>query len=386
MELQNFDSASFLREYWQKRPLFIKNSWREWSNPLAPEELAGLACEEGVEARLISENVQGQASHWSMQHGPFDETIFPQLGNERWTLLVQAVDQYIPQVHALIGPFRFIPDWRIDDVMVSFAADKGGVGPHFDNYDVFLIQGAGKRKWQVGAVCDNDTALKPHDDLRQLAEFQPADEWICEAGDILYIPPGVSHNGVAIGDDCMTYSIGFRAPSRSDLLTHFCDFLLDNMEDDVRYPDPDLNQQSNAGEIDSAAIEKLHMMITESLSDRDRFAQWFGRYSTEPKYGDLPQADDTAISPKKIAQYITNKTVFSRNISSRFSYVEHMDGIVSLFVDGHCIKCNGKEAVLAKQICREHNNAFEEKLANSQASLELLAKLVCLGSLVLSEA
>nr|MBP6556649.1 cupin domain-containing protein [Novosphingobium sp.] len=153
MQFNNFDSAAFLRDCWQKRPALIRAPWKAWVNPIAPDELAGLACEEGVEARLITHDAERIAA----EHGPFAEARFSRLGKTPWTLLVQAVDHHVPEVAALLSAFRFVPNWRIDDVMVSIASDGGGVGPHFDQYDVFLIQGLGRRRWQVGAKCDAAT-------------------------------------------------------------------------------------------------------------------------------------------------------------------------------------------------------------------------------------
>ena len=216
MELDAFDADAFLRDHWQKKPLLIRNPWSGWRNPLDPDELAGLACEDGVESRLVRHKRSGL----KVEQGPFGAARFAKVGKAPWTLLVQAVDQLVPEVAALIDPFRFIPNWRIDDVMVSYATDGGGVGAHFDQYDVFLIQGLGQRRWQIGALCDADTELLPHDDLRLLAKFEPSDEWVLNPGDILYLPPRFAHNGVAVGDDCMTYSIGFRAPSRAELIAH----------------------------------------------------------------------------------------------------------------------------------------------------------------------
>ena len=230
MPFRNFDTATFLRDYWQQRPLLIRNPWNGWHNPLSPDELAGLACEESVEARLISQS----GAALEAEHGPFPEERFARLGEQGWSLLVQAVDHHVPEVAELIAPFRFIPDWRIDDVMVSLASDGGGVGPHFDHYDVFLIQGLGRRRWQVGQLCDDATPLLPHDDLRLLADFRATEEWLLEPGDILYVPPRIAHNGVAVGTDCMTYSVGFRAPSRTELIGGWCDEVVAGLEDDDR--------------------------------------------------------------------------------------------------------------------------------------------------------
>ena len=160
LRFASFDTDAFLRDYWQKKPLLIRNPWAAWHNPLEPDELAGLACESEVESRLITQ----QPGRWDLEHGPLPEDRFESLGALPWTLLVQAVDHHVPEVAALIAPFRFIPDWRIDDVMVSYAVDGGGVGAHFDQYDVFLVQGLGRRRWQVGGRCDEGTELLPHDE------------------------------------------------------------------------------------------------------------------------------------------------------------------------------------------------------------------------------
>ncbi len=167
-----FDIDAFLQDYWQQKPLLIKNPWDSWSDPIEPDDLAGLACEQGVESRLITQTGEHPDMPWKLEHGPFAETRFGELDHKRWTLLVQAVDHYVPDVAALIEPFRFIPNWRIDDVMVSYATDGGGVGPHFDQYDVFLIQGSGRRRWQLGGHCDEKSELLPHHDLRLLAELK----------------------------------------------------------------------------------------------------------------------------------------------------------------------------------------------------------------------
>lgn len=270
----DFDVDAFLRDHWQKAPLLIRNPWSAWTNPLEPDDLAGLACEDDVESRLIV----AKRKRLAVEHGPLPEARFAKLGKAPWTLLVQAVDTHVPEVAALLVPFRFIPNWRIDDVMVSYATDGGGVGAHFDQYDVFLVQGLGQRRWQIGGLCDRDTELLPHDDLRLLANFEPTDEWILDPGDILYLPPRVAHYGVAVGDDCMTYSVGFRAPSRSELIAHWCDDVLSRLDDDDRYTDPDLMRQADPAEIAAAAIDRLHGMAMEKLGDREAFARWFGEY------------------------------------------------------------------------------------------------------------
>ena len=375
MHLINFDIDEFLRDHWQKKPLLIKNPWGRWQNPLKPDELAGLSCEAEVESRLIEQT----QDTWKVENGPFVETRFGTLGEKRWTLLVQAVDHHVPEVAALIEPFRFIPNWRIDDVMVSLAADEGGVGPHFDQYDVFLIQGLGRRRWQVGALCNAETALMPHDDLRLLAEFEATQEWLLEPGDILYVPPGIAHNGVAVGDDCMTYSIGFRAPSRAELIGHYIDDLLDALAEDDRYADPGLTAQQNPGEISAKAIAALHAMVTEKLADRAAFARWFGGYNSTPKYPDIEWRPEAPVEVAELRERVATGEPLTRNPASRFSFIRQA-GSVLLFVDGECFECSEETAAFAETLCAQDCIETEPHLANSPAAMELIAQLINQGS------
>ncbi len=390
MRFINFDTDAFLRDYWQQKPLLIKNPWGMWRTPLEPDELAGLACEDEVESRLISH----KHGTWKVEHGPIPEKRFNTLGKVPWTLLVQAVDHVVPAVAALIEPFRFIPNWRIDDVMVSYASDGGGVGPHFDQYDVFLIQGLGKRRWQVGAhgdgVCNATTALLPHEDLRLLAHFDPVDEWVLEPGDILYVPPCVAHNGVAVGEDCMTFSIGFRAPARSELIAHYCDHLLADLRDDDRYTDANMQAQSqqagqNPGEILAASLAHLHAMITEKLGDSEAFARWFGQYNSTPKYADKDWAPDTPVETADLRAQLAEGLSLCRNPASRFSFVRQATNEVLLFVDGECFECEQEVAVFAAQLCMHSRIVAGSELAESDTVMALLVKLFNQGSLVFEE-
>lgn len=379
MELIDFDIHAFLRDHWQKTPLLIRNPWASWTDPLEPDDLAGLACEQGVESRLIVQ--KGAGTDWKVEQGPLPETRFSELGEKHWTLLVQAVDHYVPEVAALIEPFRFIPNWRIDDIMVSYAADGGGVGPHFDQYDVFLIQGSGQRRWQVGQMCDQHSALLPHDDLRLLANFEARDEWVCNAGDILYIPPGVAHNGVAVGDNCMTYSVGFRAPARSELIGYWVDDLLAEMDDDDRYIDPKLKTQENPGEITADAIDRLHAMITEKIQDRDAFARWFGQYSSTLKYPDIDWHAGRPMEIAQLRQYLAAGLSLHRNPASRFSFIREQASEIALFVDGICFPCTDESARFAEMICAQDHLTIDKNLIESDNVMRLISKLYQQGSL-----
>lgn len=371
-----FCAESFLRDNWQKQPLLIRNPWEAWRNPLDPDALAGLACDEEVESRLIRRTARG----WKVEQGPLAESRFARLGDKDWTLLVQAVDHHVPDVAALIDPFRFIPDWRIDDVMVSYAADGGGVGPHFDQYDVFLIQGLGRRRWQIGACCGPETPLLPHDDLRLLAEFQTTEEWVLEPGDILYVPPGFAHNGTAVGGDCMTYSVGFRAPSKADLVAHWTNDLLERLGEDDRYADPDLTLQQNPGEISADALARLHAMVLDTLADRAAFARWFGRYNSQPKYEDADWRPDKPITAAQLRKSLAAGQSLRRNPASRFAFIREADA-VALYVDGECFDCDGDMARLAESLCAG-------KCVDTPGTDEGLALLIALfnqGSLIFEE-
>ncbi|WP_374282605.1 JmjC domain-containing protein [Novosphingobium sp.] len=381
MQFNQFDPAAFLRDYWQKQPLLIRNPWRQWTNPLEPDELAGLALEDGVESRLVVHGAAGL----TLEHGPFGEDRFERLGETPWTLLVQAVDQHDPAVAALIEPFRFIPSWRIDDVMVSYASDGGGVGPHFDQYDVFLVQGAGRRRWQVGPLCDANTPLLPHPDLRLLAEFEPSGEWILEPGDILYLPPGLAHNGVAIGDGCMTYSVGFRAPARSELIAQWCDHVLAAEADDIHYRDPDLALQANPGEITPAALAELQRLTVERLLDPASFARWFGQYNTTPKYPEIDWSLPQPLTLAEVTAMAAAGVPLCRNPASRFAFTATAKGDVLLFVDGQCFDCAAAAADFARALCAQDSPPLPAEMSRPGACAELLLALCNQGSVAFDE-
>ncbi|WP_187300613.1 cupin domain-containing protein, partial [Mizugakiibacter sediminis] len=200
--------ARFLREYWQKRPLLIRGAFPDFAPPLTPDDLAGLACEELALSRLVLRD--RRRDRWTLRNGPFDEAAFAALPRSDWTLLVQDVDKWDADVAALLRHFRFLPTWRVDDVMVSYAADGGGVGAHVDQYDVFLLQGLGRRRWSISADPRAPKDFRDDVELKQLRTFAPTHAWLLEPGDMLYLPPGVPHDGVAVGP-CMTLSVGMRA-------------------------------------------------------------------------------------------------------------------------------------------------------------------------------
>jgi len=276
--------ARFLRDYWQKRPLLVRNAFPGFVSPLSPEDLAGLACEEAALSRIVRHD--RKRDRWTLKTGPFAEAEFPKLPDHDWTLLVQDVDKWDVDVRALLERFDFLPRWRIDDVMISFAAPGGSVGAHVDQYDVFLLQGQGQRHWQIDTRANPPTAFRDDVELKLLREFTPTHEWTLEPGDMLYLPPGVPHHGVAV-DACLTYSIGMRAPSQAELLVDFAEHLAEQAGDAARYADPDLSAPSDLHEIDSAALARVRRALSALQTDDAALAAWFGGYISAYRSADV---------------------------------------------------------------------------------------------------
>ena len=280
--LNNLTPAQFLAEYWQKKPLLIRQAIPNFKGLMSPNELAGLACEDDVQARIIKQ----KKDKWSVQNSPFDETDFTKLPAKDWTLLVQSVNHYLPEAADLLTQFNFIPHARLDDLMVSYAPAGGGVGAHVDSYDVFLLQGSGKRNWKIST--QTDLSLIEDAPLRILKHFETEQEWTLEAGDMLYLPPQIAHWGVAMSDDCMTYSIGFRAPKTQELMHEFLSYLQDNIDAgglsvDSLYRDPDLSLQNHPAEISEDMIKQVSEMLTKITWNKQHVADFLGQYLTEPK-------------------------------------------------------------------------------------------------------
>ncbi len=284
-ELQ-LDREQFLAQYWQQKPLLIRGALPGFREPIDADELAGLAMEDGVESRIVSE----AGGTWALSHGPFEEADFHRDGP--WTLLVQAADHDVAEVGALRRLVDFLPSWRVDDVMVSYAVDGGSVGPHYDNYDVFLLQGSGRRSWKLGQFCDGDSALLPHPELRILEHFDCRQEYLLEPGDMLYVPPGIAHWGVARGE-CTTYSIGFRAPRVNDMVSRWIDQLLEQLDDEAFYRDIRPDPVTRPGEIRSADLHRAMSQIQAAL-DQASGNRWFGELVTEPRY--FPAGDEDELA------------------------------------------------------------------------------------------
>ena len=374
--LGGLTAREFLRDYWQKKPLLVRQAIPDFESPISPDELAGLALEEEVESRLVIEHGERP---WELQRGPFNEDSFQDLPERDWTLLVQAVDQFVPEVAELLEDFKFLPKWRIDDLMISFAAPGGGVGPHFDNYDVFLLQAHGHRRWQIGQMCDADSPLLPHADLKILAQFEPTDEWVLAPGDMLYLPPCLAHCGTA-EDDCMTYSVGFRAPSAAEVLTHFTDFLGQFLPDEERYSDADIQPSEDPNQIQRDALERLKALLNEHMSDERLLMTWFGQFMTEPKYPELVAGIE--IEEEDFLGALEGGAIIIRNPSARMAWSEVGEDLV-LFASGQSRLVSARLRELLKLICSAdalHVENLGAWLADDEGRT-LLWELVKQGSL-----
>lgn len=269
-QLGELSTEAFLRDYWQQKPLLIRQAFPNFQSPLSSDELAGLACDTDT-ARLVLE--KGGKNPWEVRHGPLRNKDFAKLPATHWTLLVNDIEKLLPEFAEIIEPFRFIPDWRIDDLMISYAVDGGSVGPHIDAYDVFLLQAHGQRRWQISTqTCTEDNFI-PDIDLRIMREFVAEEEWILEPGDMLYLPPDVTHYGVAVGE-CMTYSIGFRAPSRADLLEDLLGYIMEKPEMQERLRDPKRSLQADPSELTAADLERLTEFVLSALPNRETIRAW----------------------------------------------------------------------------------------------------------------
>ena len=374
--LGGITAREFLRDYWQKKPLLIRQALPDFESPIDADELAGLALEEEVESRLVIEHGERP---WELRRGPFAEDAFSTLPEREWTLLVQAVDQFVPEVAELLEHFRFLPSWRIDDVMISFAAPGGSVGPHFDNYDVFLLQAQGKRNWKIGQMCNSESPLLQHADLRILAEFEESAEWVLEPGDMLYLPPRLAHFGIA-EDDCMTYSVGFRAPSAAEVLTHFTDFLSQYLTDEERYTDADAQPVSDPHQIQGDALDRLKGLLAEHMSDERMLLTWFGQFMTEPRYPELVAGEE--LGEEDFINSLQDGAILVRNPSARLAWSE-VDDDVLLFASGQSRYLPGKLRELLKLVCSAdalHSENLGEWLADEDGR-NLLCELVKQGSL-----
>ncbi len=367
----------FLQEYWQKKPVWLKGVYAADFSAISPDELAGLSLEEEIDARIVIHDPKKNS--WTVEHGPFADDRFSTLKKENWTLLVQGVDHWEPQVAALRDAYAFIPQWRFDDVMVSYAVKGGGVGPHLDQYDVFLIQGLGRRRWLVG---DKDQAVDIEQDVTALKQIKPyaaSMDVIVEPGDVLYIPPNTPHWGIAM-EECLTYSVGFRAPSATDILSRYTEYLIDSCIDGPRFADPDWRGSADLGEIPRNALDKMTLLLQQSLSDTLATQMAFAQLVTQTRYP-LEREGRSRISEAKLKEQLAKGKTLSRVADARCAWFCGHDGKVYLFANGSLVnETIGSE--LARFLCNVASIDAKdvEKHVNQFAIFTVLTTLVNRGA------
>ncbi len=372
-------AEQFLRDYWQRKPLLIRGAFANLSCPITPEDLAGLACEEFALSRIVIHDAK--RDRWTLENGPFEESRFASLPKRDWTLLVQDVDKWDVDVGTVLDAFAFLPSWRIDDIMVSYAVDGGSVGAHVDQYDVFLLQAQGKRRWRIDSKADPSTEFRDDAELRLLREFNLDYDWLLEPGDMLYLPPGVPHHGVAEGD-CLTFSIGMRAPAVSELIVDFAESLAEDLAEEVRYRDAGIGVASEAGEIDASALARVREALT-TLSDLDdaSLAAWFPRFITRYRAANTPAPRPKPLTAAQWQRDRESGSNLQRNPWARLAWVAHDDG-ATLYVCGEAFPCT---AAIARQLCdRQAVSAIDIAKLNLQDA-NLVLELINAGMLGLQK-
>ncbi|QIP57494.1 cupin domain-containing protein [Hafnia alvei] len=355
----NLNWPEFLEKYWQKQPVVLKNAFPNFVDPITPDELAGLAMEPEVDSRLVSH----QNGEWQASNGPFED--FDGLGETGWSLLAQAVNHWHAPSAELVRPFRVLPDWRLDDLMISFSVPGGGVGPHIDQYDVFIIQGMGSRRWRVGDKLPM-RQFCPHPALLHVDPFEPIIDEDLEPGDILYIPPGFPHDGFT-HETAMNYSVGFRGPNGRDLISSFADYALENDLGGEHYSDPDLTCRDHVGRIEDYEVDRLRGMMIEMLNQPEDFKQWLGRFATTPRHElDIAPAEP-AYEPDEILDALLGDEVLTRLSGLRVLNIGD-----SFFVNSEPMKAVEPKA--ADALCR-YTSVSKKELGDALNNPAFVAEL-----------
>lgn len=366
------DIREFLRTHWQRRPLYIPGAFPRFVPELDADDIAGLACEELAESRLVTGSYPRH--DWAVRYGPFEEAAFADWPAENWTLLVQDVEKHYPPLAALLAQFAFLPAWRIDDLMISVAGPGGSVGPHVDQYDVFLLQAAGRRRW--GIATDFDPELLPGCELEVLKHFEAEQEWVVEPGDVLYLPPGVAHHGVAL-ETGMTWSIGLRAPSVADLLQALGEWLAERADEGGRYRDPALDGRPRPGEVDAKAVGRFRAVLGPTGEAGD-FEDFLGAFLSRYRLAHEPAPPEAPPSRVALAEAVRAGGSLRAHPWGRLLWLRIGQG-ARLFASGEAFDCDPQTAEIFCDRSRLAG-AGPELL---QAAPELLWELVRRGHILI---
>lgn len=332
----------FMKRHWQKKPLLVRQAVPDFKPLLNRTELFELAANEDAQTRMVI-GQPGKKPAWQFKQGPFPRKALPPLKTPGWTILVQGVDLHVESVHQLMNQFRFVPDARLDDLMISYATDGGGVGPHFDSYDVFLLQAHGRRRWRIGR--QKDLSLEPDVPLKILTHFVPEEEFVLEPGDLLYLPPGYAHDGIAEGE-CMTYSIGFRIPNRAELARELLQRVAEDAQDEVGlalYKDPNQVAVEQPAEIPLQLLAFAQKAVQAALTEPHAFARGLGEYMTEPKpnvWFDTHELTESDSQLKGLGVRLDRR--------SKMLFDDR-----HIFVNGESFTASGKDAALMRSLANQ---------------------------------
>ncbi|MGV6851558.1 MAG: JmjC domain-containing protein [bacterium] len=378
IHLNNFDAEHFMAHYWQKKAVIMRQAWNCLPVGIDENDLAGLAMEEMVQSRLVR-TPEGSEHCWKVENGPFEEQTLTSLPDQGWTLLVNDLDKWFWEIGDYLKAFEFLPSWRIDDIMMSFSADGGSVGPHIDQYDVFLIQTQGQKRWQIAATPECEEIYSDCD-LATLKHFNCEQEWILEPGDILYLPPNIPHYGTAIGKST-TLSVGMRSPTALELFDDLLSEIEKSPRAEKRFSDPNRSISTRAGYIDQQSREKFHAILHQLIdNDSEIMNHWVGRMLTRYRLPlDTSSAQNHTISQRQLNQLFDNGQSIYRSPWSRFAWTEGM-----LFVSGEEYPCNSTHAEF---ICthREIDSSKMKEIKQPQMLNELLSKLMGRGHFTADE-
>lgn len=330
---QTVSQQQFISEYWQKKPIVLKNALANFIDPVTADEIAGLAMEPFIDSRLVTNN----NDNWQVTHGPIED--FEHLGESHWSLLVQGVDRWFPSVFDLRQAVSFIPKWRIDDVMVSYSTPQAGVGSHLDQYDVFIVQGQGKRRWKAGAVDRQLQQTERVKDLLHVKQFTAIVDEVLEPGDIIYIPPFSPHNGETI-ETAINYSIGFRAPSQQELISGFADFVIDSELGLSRFTDTDLDFNLNSDSlITPNQLKQMQQMLTDLINNDDHFEKFLNQGLTAPSRElDIPEDIDQHTSDY-LVNLLMNSNLNINKVNGIETSIFNKETLVRFFCCGQEFSC-----------------------------------------------
>ena len=341
----------FLKKYWQKKPLLIRDAIKNFKSPITEKDLFRIAQNENAISRLI----EFKRGIWQVKYGPFKKLDLPKKINTPWTILVQNMNHHLPFAESFLNLFKFIPYARLDDLMVSFATKKGSVGPHFDSYDVFLFQAKGEREWKISE--QKKFSLDKKSAIKIITNFKVKNTWVLKPGDLLYLPPNVGHWGVSQSDDCLTYSIGFRAPGTFEIQSKFLDFIQDNLitnKNDL-YRDPNLNLQKNPAEINSNMIKKIQRIVNQLRWNTNSINNFIGQLLTEPIEGAVFETSKSMTTEVFIKDLI--KKPLKLNPKTRMLFIKN-----NFFINGELIEADKKSIMYLKQLANDREISIKSTL------------------------